>query len=424
MTSSEISPNVKLIQNPWLRLIQVVWVLLALLSVGVLIAALPGYMQRLSADAQLGLLVVEPSALTSMLNVINVFVSLFAVLLSIVLAAILFIKKSNERMAVFLSFYLLVYAIGFAGPLEALEQVRPDMNLTVYWLISAVLIGPMTVGLFALFPDGRFVPARSRWLVLASLLVFPPTLYLENAFQISLQNLLIWIGGFFFILILVAALYAQIYRYRHISSPLEQQQTKWVVYGIGLWLLLMLMCSIPYYYLLNLPHDSPSPWWVPFTSWLWFFSLTILPISLTIAVMRYRLYDIDILINRGLVYGSLTVMLALVYFGSVVVLQSLFRSVTGQQAPIAIVVSTLIIAALFQPLRQRSQAFVDRRFYRRKYDTEKTLEAFAATVRDEVDLNVINETLLNVAVDTMQPTYVSLWLREREGRTADWEVGK
>ena len=423
MTSSNSSPNVKLIQNPWLRLFRVVWILLALLSVGVLIAALPGYMQRLPADAQPGSLSIEPFALTSVLNVINVLVSLFAVLLSIVLAAILFIKKSNERMALFLSFYLLVYAIGFAGPLEALEQVWPEMDLTVYWLISGVLIGPMTVGLFALFPDGRFVPARSRWLVPASLLVFPPTLFLENAFQISLQNILIWIGSFFFILILVAALYAQIYRYRHVSTPLERQQTKWVVYGIGLWLLLMLLSSIPYYYLLSLPPGSPGPWWVPFTSWVWFFSLTILPITLTVAVMRYRLYDIDILINRGLVYGSLTIMLAFVYFGSVVLLQSLFRSATGQQAPIAIVVSTLIIAALFQPLRQRSQAFVDRRFYRRKYDTEKTLEAFAATVRDEVDLNVLNETLLSVAVETMQPTTVSLWLREGEGQATDWDAG-
>ena len=258
----------------------------------------------------------------------------------------------------------------------------------------------------------------------ASLLIIPPTYYFGETFQVSLFNLLIWIGTFLFILILGAALYSQMYRYRHVSTPLERQQTKWVVYGIALWLLLMLLSSIPYYYLLNLPPGSPSPWWVPFTAWVWFFSLAILPISLTIAVMRYRLYDIDILINRGLVYGSLTVMLALVYFGSVVVLQSLFRSLSGQQAPIAIVVSTLIIAALFQPLRQRSQAFVDRRFYRRKYDTEKTLEAFAVTVRDEVDLNKLNETLLNVAVDTMQPTDVSLWLHEGEQHTTAWDDAK
>ena len=423
MKTSEPSANVKLIQNPWLGIIRVVWIMLAVLCVGVFIASLPGYVQRLSADSQPYSLMIRPSTFTSVVNFINVLISIFAVLLSIALAVILFIKKPNERMAVFLSFYLLVYAIGFAGPLEALEQVRPEMNLIAYWLITAVLIGPMSIALFTLFPDGRFVPSKARWLVLASLLVFPPTFYLENAFQITLENMLIWIGSFFFILILGAALYAQIYRYRKVSSPLEQQQTKLVIYGIALWLLLMLLSSIPYYYLLSLPPGSQSPWWVPFTSWVWYISLTILPVSLTIAVMRYRLYDIDFLINRGLVYGSLTVMLALVYFGSVVVLQSLFRSVTGQQAPIAIVVSTLIIAALFQPLRQRSQAFVDRRFYRRKYDTEKTLETFAVNVRDEVDLKKIDDTLLQVIVDTMQPTHVSLWLREGDGQTKVPDAG-
>ncbi|GAG15493.1 unnamed protein product, partial [marine sediment metagenome] len=257
-----------------------------------------------------------------------------------------------------------------------LEQVRPEINLTAYWVITAILIGPMSIALFTLFPDGHFVPSRTRWLVPVSLLVIPSTYYFGNTFQISLQNILVWIGTFLFILILGAALYAQIYRYRHVSTSLERQQTKWVVYGIALWLLLMLLSSIPYYYLLSFPPGSPSPWWVPFTSWVWFLSLTILPISLTIAVMRYRLYDIDILINRGLVYGTLTVVLAVVYFGSIVILQSLFRTLTGQQTPIVIVISTLTIAALFQPLRHRSQELVDRRFYRRKYNTEKTLEAF------------------------------------------------
>lgn len=124
--------------------------------------ALPGYIQRLPVDAQAGSLFVEPSKITFALNVINVLISLLAVLLSIALAVILFLKKSNERMALFLSFYLLVYAVGFAGPLEALEQVRPEINLTAYWVISAVLIGPMSIALFTLFPDGRFVPWRSR----------------------------------------------------------------------------------------------------------------------------------------------------------------------------------------------------------------------------------------------------------------------
>jgi hypothetical protein len=141
--------------------------------------------------------------------------------------------------------------------------------------------------------------------------------------------------------------------------------------------------------------------------------LTIVPLSLSIAVLRYRLYAIDVVINRTLVYGSLTVMLGLVYFGSVASLQYSFRTLTGheEQPQLAIVVSTLVIAALFNPLRLRIQSFIDRRFYRRKYDAAKTLEAFGSRLRDETDLGTLRDELVGVVRETMQPEHVTLWLR-------------
>jgi hypothetical protein len=138
-----------------------------------------------------------------------------------------------------------------------------------------------------------------------------------------------------------------------------------------------------------------------------------IPIATGIAILRYRLYDIDILINRTLVYGSLTLMLALVYFGGVTVTQALFQALTSEeQLPqLLVVASTLLIAALFTPLRRRLQSFIDRRFYRRKYDARKTLEAFSSKLRDETDLDALSEDLTSVVRETMQPAHVSLWLR-------------
>ena len=136
-----------------------------------------------------------------------------------------------------------------------------------------------------------------------------------------------------------------------------------------------------------------------------------IPVAVGIAVLRYRLYDIDVIINRTLVYGSLTATLVALYFSGIVVLQRVFVLLTGQESTLVVVTSTLAIAALFNPLRRRMQGFVDRRFYRRKYDARKTLEAFSVKLRDETNLEALSEDLVGVVRETMQPAHVSLWLR-------------
>jgi hypothetical protein len=157
----------------------------------------------------------------------------------------------------------------------------------------------------------------------------------------------------------------------------------------------------------------PLPSWLELLASLAVLGFAGVPVAIGFAVLKYRLYDIDVVINRTLVYGSLTLTLALIYFGGVATVQALLSVLTGQQEQpqLAIVVSTLVIAALFNPLRRRIQAFIDRRFYRRKYNARKTLETFSATLRDETDLEALNGELVEVVRDTMQPVHVSVWLR-------------
>jgi hypothetical protein len=203
----------------------------------------------------------------------------------------------------------------------------------------------------------------------------------------------------------VNLLIVQGYRYKRVSDAAQRQQTKWVLLGMvvafgGYGVFLLLEALLPSVLVASVLGNTA------------FFALMLLiPISIAVAVLRYRLYEIDLLINRTLVYGALTALLVTVYVGTILVIQGLFRTLAGQESQLAIVVSTLAGAAVFSPLRRRIQAFIDRRFYRRKYDAAKTLEVFSAKLRDETDLDTLSDDLVGVVRETMQPAHVSLWLR-------------
>jgi hypothetical protein len=205
-----------------------------------------------------------------------------------------------------------------------------------------------------------------------------------------------------FPLLYVVAASSLFVRLRH-ATGVERQQLKWLTYaaaGFASGVILVLLSGVI---------DAPA-WFDRAANALFLVTSEGIIVAIGIAILRYRLYEIDLLINRTLVYGPLTVALVALYFGGVVLLQSLFVGLTGEKSTLAVVASTLLIAALFNPMRRRIQSFIDRRFYRRKYDAAKTLEGFSMKLRDETDLDALRGDLESVVRETMQPAHVSLWL--------------
>jgi hypothetical protein len=209
---------------------------------------------------------------------------------------------------------------------------------------------------------------------------------------------------------MLASALSLVLRYRR-SRGEEREQIKWIAFAasvVGLLYLIAMVSSLTY----SGPWGAAgTPLWLGLLQQASLVSFSAVPIAVGLAVLKYRLYEIDILINRTLVYGSLTVTLVALYFGGIVVLQRMFVTLTGQESTLAVVASTLLIAALFTPLRRRIQSFIDRSFYRKKYDARKTLETFSLKLRDETDLEALNNDLVGVVRETMQPAHVSLWLR-------------
>jgi hypothetical protein len=394
-----------------LLLARAAWVAVAFVSLGTFVISVPARYAQLAnpaagvraALAEMGLSAVGYALYNVTLD--TVFVSVFALV-----AIVIFWRRYDDPMALLVATMLVVW-----GSLNGLFVLTPSATEGMYPVLQATLGSLVTfVGyiawmlFFYLFPSGRFVPRWTHWLALLYGVAFfglwnftpfgppswPPLLF--NAAVV-----VVW-GSF---------LVAQLYRYARVSDATQRQQTKWVVFGVAVAIVGTLTTIFTVGAAVDLPPEEVGS---KMLSMLLMdaFGLFI-PLSIGIAVLRARLFDIDVVINRTLVYGSLTVILALVYFGGVAMTEVIFRGLTGQeqQPQLAIVISTLVIAALFNPLRRRNQSFIDRRFYRRKYDARKTLEEFSARLRDETDLEALNADLVGVVRETMQPAHVSLWLR-------------
>jgi hypothetical protein len=325
---------------------------------------------------------------------------------------LIFLRKSNDRVGLLLSGMMV--ATGFASswpPLMALAEARPSW---VPLILTAALLSNFAFTTFLYtFPSGRFIPRSALLLVVAFAMINVADIYREvmPAWMAAVTNWPAWFSIVVLVATVISFVPAQIYRYRRVSTFMERQQTKWVVYAIAAAMSLFLLTASTVLLPGGNPEDEVSFTTLFIQPFGWSLSTLLIPIAVAIAVLRYRLFDIDVIIRKTIVYTTLTTFLALIYIGTVVLLQSLFRALAVGRSPLAIVASTLVIAALFTPLRRRLQATIDRRFYRRKYNAAHTLTTFAQTARDEVDLDLLTAELTRVVGETMQPESITLWLK-------------
>jgi hypothetical protein len=397
-------------------LARVGWLVVFVLTIGLFSASIPAQYDYIVSFSDPNL---EPATVRANLEANGISIDFYAAyLLSISVASAtawaaigagIFWRRSDDWMALFTSLSLITFGT-FSISFD--PAVLAGQNFAV-WLSVRLLgfFGSLAMLMFFfLFPDGRFVPRWTRWMAVFWAIFqlgyyFFPGSFLDVYNSFPLVNFLTIAA---FACVVVAS---QLYRYRHVSGPVQRQQTKSVVFGTVVAMLGTVGFGLPLY-----ASPTNAHYGEPYTLALEAAisgSLLLIPLSIGVAIIRHRLWDIDIVINRTLVYGSLTAILVLGYFGAVTAAQAVFRALTDQQKQpqLAIVIYTLVIAALFNPLRRRIQFFIDRRFYRRKYDAAKTLEAFSAKLRDETDLDALRDDLVGVVKETMQPSHISLWLR-------------
>ncbi len=410
----------------WLALARMVWLAWAIVTSTLIILGVPAVYRQLTTPYALmpglspddiqgelwQLSVADIEALHTMgfsiegyaIYRIIAHVSIF--LTCILVAAVIFWRKSSNTIALLASLTLLTMGSGLSWVflLGAIES-QPWLLLLVQILTSSTF--PLLILFLYFFPDGRIVPP---WMRIPAIIGAVGLMAWDLTFQV-------WGGpldGLVLLILMTSAGVAQIWRYRRISNEIQRQQTKWVVFGATVSILGFIVLGNLYPALLPVTSRPRSFLYFFVEPIMHYLFLLFIPLSIAFSILRYRLYDIDLIIRRTLVYGMLTATLALIYWSGVVGLQALLRPITGPGNDFAIVASTLLIAALFLPLRRRIQSFIDRRFYRRKYNAAKTLTAFSRTARDEVELDRLTGRLVEVVEETMQPAHVSLWLSRPE----------
>lgn len=413
------------LRGPWLLIARLGWILITLGTLALNVILLPQFMSALLTPCAPSIhcfylqitpydqQIIQQTGLSrdfaATYEVVTGTASMFVFF---AVATVIFLRRSSDRMAL-----LCAYALVLFGGIvfnSALSETLAVQSTAGYWIFGVLytLAESGFIVFLLIFPSGHFAPRWSRWLV-PPIVAFWAYEYLSGHIYDQTFNP----GTLVFFAMLLTPMAVQMYRYRRVSTPRERQQTKWVVFGSAI-ALIGFVIFVAAGNLIIPPEALQSNIITVLVAQTGFaIFLLLIPISIAIAILRSRLYDIDVIINRTLVYGSLTAILALIYVAGVVGVQAIVNAFTQRQSsepsPVLIVITTLAVAALFQPLRRRLQRTIDRRFYRAKYNVEKTLDHFAATLRNQTDLPQLTEHLVGIVAETMHPASVSLWLSPR-----------
>lgn len=398
------------VSGRWLRLARTAWVVLAIVAVLLLILAIPGYLVRRPMGNLGNHLVYDPTPFMLAVHRLNLAGGLLAVLLSYGLAYLLFRKRRNDPMALFIATYLVLHGLIFGGVIEMLEPFWSEAAAVNSFLLLPLLHSPLTVTVLAVFPDGRFVPRWTRWLLASAFLLAPlgaaaTFLSRENLSDLISTPSLVVAYYAVEIAIIIALACAQIHRYRHVSTREQREQTKWVLYGFLLMMALSTLGGLPWGYALALPSGTSMPWWLPPVESTWVISLAILPTTLTVSMMRYRLYDIDVLINRTLVYSALTVGVVVIY---VLVVGAFGMLVPVEGNLFVSLVATGLIAVLFQPLRSRLQRAVNRLTYGERNEPFTALERLGRRLEDTVSPELVYPRIVETVAQALKLPYAAI----------------
>lgn len=400
--------------NSLLKIARVGWYFCAAVSFGILLLS--------AADDFDTLWVLMPRNLPVLIRtklVADLVIGPFVAFISLVLSGVLFFKRPHDGLVLLTAFFLLANGMAITD-VNALGPYWPGAQRFTYSLIQPIFFGPLLIAFLSVFPNGRFTPAWTRWLVIVTILYAPASTLLFNTQDYTRPTTVYILAVLFWFVLIFAGFYAQIHRFRRVSNTIERQQTKWLLFGFSVAAVLAFLVSVVtvgsnYFY-----YAFPSRWaTIVYLGWPLFYAA--FPVSLTLAVLRYHLFDIDIIINRTLLYGALTTIVIVIYILVVGALGTLFQArgnlVIG-------LLATGLIAVLFEPLRERIQRAINRLFYGRRDDPLIALSQLGKRLEATIEPEVVLPTLVETIAETLKLPYVAISLRGSDELKIVAQVGE